>query len=88
MSVKIDDDLKERLRRLAEAERRTPHWLVKDAIEQYVERHELRQKLRGEVDEALSDYDATGLHVTMEEMDDWLTRRIAGEDVAPPEWHR
>ncbi len=40
-SLKLDGKLKSRLQKLAEARRRSAHWLMRDAIEQYVEREEL-----------------------------------------------
>jgi predicted transcriptional regulator len=33
-------------------------------------------------------FQATGLHATAEEVDSWLARLEAGEDVPPPECHR
>jgi len=39
-SIKLDDDLKARLKRLSHDRRRTVHWLMREAIEQYVEREE------------------------------------------------
>ena len=39
-SIKLDDALKARLQRLAASRRRTPHWLMCEAIEQYVAREE------------------------------------------------
>ncbi|MDD2879453.1 MAG: hypothetical protein PHQ58_03375 [Rhodoferax sp.] len=33
---------------------------------------------------AWNDYQATGLHVTQDEADDWLAKLEAGHDVAPP----
>jgi predicted transcriptional regulator len=37
---------------------------------------------------AWDDYQMTGLHVTGEEVDRWLARLEAGEDVPAPEAHR
>jgi predicted transcriptional regulator len=37
---------------------------------------------------AWADYEATGLHVTGEEVDTWLARLEAGEDVEAPQAHR
>lgn len=36
-SVKLDDDLKERIKHLAAARRRTPHWIVREALEAWEE---------------------------------------------------
>ena len=36
---------------------------------------------------AWAEYQATGLHLTAEETDDWLVKLEAGEDADPPECH-
>ena len=52
VSVKRDDDLKGRARQLAQARRRSPHWLVHEAIRQYVEREEARESFRLEAQDS------------------------------------
>ena len=42
-TIKIDQDTKERVRRLAESRQRSPHWLILEAIRQYVDREEKRE---------------------------------------------
>ena len=39
-SLKLDVELKERVQRLAVALRRSPHWVMREAVERYVEREE------------------------------------------------
>ena len=87
VAIKIDDDIKARVKRLADARRRTPHWLMREAITQYVEREEKREAFRQDTLKAWEDYRTTGLHVTAEEADAWLARLEQGEDVEPPECH-
>jgi predicted transcriptional regulator len=86
-SLKLDTEIKERVQRLASARQRSAHWLMREAIEQYVEREEHRQKIREDALAAWADYQATGLHVTAEEADAWLARLEAGEDAEPPVCH-
>ncbi len=64
-----------------------PHWLMREAIRQYVEREETREAFRQSAISAWNDYQATGQHVTVDEADTWLARLEAGEDVKPPECH-
>jgi len=45
-TIKIDQSTKERMKRLAEARQRTPHWMILEAIRQYVDREEKREALR------------------------------------------
>lgn len=86
-TIKIDKATKERMKRLAEARNRSPHWLILEAIRQYVDREEKREDFRQSGIAAWKEYQATGLHVTLEEADAWLARLEAGEDVEPPQCH-
>ena len=42
-SIKLDADLKDRAQQLAGQRRRSPHWIMREAIQQYVEREESRE---------------------------------------------
>ncbi|KVL37170.1 CopG family ribbon-helix-helix protein [Burkholderia sp. MSMB1835] len=86
-SIKLDPTLQERVRHLAEQRRRTPHWIMREAIAQYVAREEKRESFKQEAMQAWADYQSTGLHVTHEEMDAYLEKLEAGEAAEPPECH-
>lgn len=43
-SLKLDAEIKARLQRLAQARRRSSHWLMRGAIQQYAEREERREQ--------------------------------------------
>ena len=86
-SLKLDAAIKARVQKLAAARRRSPHWLMREAIEQYVEREERREELRRDALAAWADYQETGRHVTAEEADSWLAKLEAGEDADPPPSH-
>jgi predicted transcriptional regulator len=86
-SLKLDAEIKARLQRLAEARRRSQHWLMCEAIEQYVEREERRERLRRDALAAWTEYQTSGEHVTAAEADDWLARLEAGKDAEPPSPH-
>jgi len=83
-SLKLDTEVKKRVQRLAVARRRSPHWLMREAIEEYVEREEKRERFRQDALSAWAQYQATGLHVTAEDADAWLAKLEAGRDAAPP----
>lgn len=87
VAVKLDQDTRERMKRLAEARHRTTHWMMREAIQQYIEREEKRETFRQDGIRAWNDFQATGLHVTREEADTWLAKLEAGEDMEPPECH-
>src|SRR3546814_12831123 len=79
-SIKLDDELKGRVRHLAEARQRTSHWLMREAIAQYVDREDKRETFKQDALHAWAEYQRTGLHLTHEEDDEWLTKQEAGED--------
>ena len=86
-SIKLDPAMKERVNRLASARRRSPHWVMREAVELYVEREEKREQLRQEALAAWADYQATGLHVTAGEADAWLAKLEAGKHAVIPKCH-
>jgi predicted transcriptional regulator len=86
-SLKLDVELKERVQRLASARRRSAHWIMREAVEQYVGREEKREAFRQDALAAWNDYQETGLHATAEEADAWLAKLEAGEDAKAPSCH-
>lgn len=72
VAIKLDEDIKARVKRLAEARHRTSHWLMREAITQYVEREERREAFRQETLQAWEECRTTGLHATAEEVEAWL----------------
>jgi predicted transcriptional regulator len=87
VAIKIDEETKTRLKTLAAARDRTPHWLMREAITQYIDREEKREALRQDTLQAWEQFRATGLHVTGVEADAWLQQLEQGNDVEPPECH-
>lgn len=87
VSVKLDDGTHARVKRLAGARNRTAHWIMREAIERYVEREEQREAFREATLAAWQAYRDTGLHATEQEAETWLSRLAQGEDVEPPACH-
>ena len=88
VSVKLESDLRERLKNLADARQRSTHWVMREAIAQYVEREEKREAFRQATLTAWQEYQDTGLHLTGDEMDAWMAKLEAGEDAQLPACHR
>ncbi|MHB1531239.1 CopG family ribbon-helix-helix protein [Acidithiobacillus sp.] len=86
-TIKIDPTTKERVKRLADMRHRSPHWMILEAIRQYVDREEKREAFRQAGINAWNEYQATDLHVTQEEAEAWLAQLEAGQDVEPPACH-
>lgn len=87
VAIKIDDDMKDRVKRLADARQRTSHWVMREAITQYVDREEKREAFRQDSLKAWESFRATGLHVSADEADAWMAHLEQGHDVEPPECH-
>ena len=87
VTVKSEPAIKLRVQRLAEARHRTAHWVMHEAIVQFVDREEKREAFRQDAIKAWDEYRLTGLHVTMAEADAWMAKLEAGQDVEPPECH-
>jgi predicted transcriptional regulator len=86
-SIKLDAELKDRLGHLAKRRQRSAHWLMREAIREYVEHEENREALRRDAIQAWNDYQTAGQHLTLEEADAWLAKLEAGQEVTPPECH-
>ena len=86
-TLKVEQGIKDRVKRLADARHRTPHRIMLDAISEYVEREEKREAFRQDGIRAWEEYQTTGLHVTHAEADTWLTKLEQWQDVEPPACH-
>lgn len=86
-SIKLDDELKGRVQQLADARRRTAHWIMREAITQYVEREEKREAFKRDALHAWEEHQRTGQHLTLEEADTWLAKLEAGENAEIPDCH-
>jgi predicted transcriptional regulator len=73
-TLKIDPDTRKREQRLADVRQRSAHWLMLEAFRQ-------------DGIKAWNEYQATGLHLTMEEADAWLSQLESGIDAEPPGCH-
>jgi predicted transcriptional regulator len=86
-SVKLDPEIKDRVQRLADSRKRSAHWVMKEAIEQYVEREETREAAHQGALKAWEQYKLTGLHLTLDEADKWLAALEIGNNIEPPACH-
>jgi predicted transcriptional regulator len=88
LSVKLDTDTRVRIEKLALIHRRTTHWMMREAIQQYVEREEKRENFRQDAIKAWDDFQATGLHATAEEVHAWLASWGTDDELPAPTCHR
>ncbi len=87
-SIKIDDKLKNRVRDLASARRRSANWIMKEAIQQYVDREEAIESIQQEATESWIEFQETGLHITGQEASAWLRTWGTDEETEIPECHK
>ncbi|CAA9892104.1 CopG family transcriptional regulator [Candidatus Methylobacter favarea] len=72
-AVKLDDAIYARLKVLAETRQRTPHWLMKEAIRQFLEREEAAEQLRLDTLQRLAQLAADGKVISHDLVDAWLS---------------
>ncbi len=88
ISVKLDFDIRTRIERLSEARSRTTHWMMREAIRQYVEREEKREAFRKDTLEAWETFQMTGLHAAAEAVDAWLASWGTDNELPVPLCHK
>ena len=86
-SLKIDDELKGRIQQLANQRQRSSHWIMREAIRQYVEREEARESFTQEAQASWAAFQETGRHLTGEEVRQWLATWGTDSEQEMPECH-
>ena len=86
-SIKLDENLKNRIQKLAEVRHRSAHWMMREAIQQYVNREEAREKFMQEALESWKKFQETGLHLTHQELDTWLDTWGTDKEKEIPKCH-
>jgi predicted transcriptional regulator len=88
LSIKLDDSMKDRIQALATERQRTPHWIMKEAIRQYVETEEAKASFEKEALQSWQHYQETGLHLKGDEVQDWLKTWGTEAETDAPECHK
>jgi len=70
--IKLDDNTRKRLKDLAEKRNRSPHWLMRTAIEVYLEREEQYETEKAEDMARWEQYLITGKAIEQEKVEVWL----------------
>lgn len=86
-SVKLDDNLKTRIQHLADLRKRSAHWIMREAIRDYVEREEAKESLKQEALASWTSYKETGRHLTGQEVRDWLKNWGTEKETKIPQCH-
>src|SRR5215470_727104 len=88
VSIKLDAGEQERLQTLAQIRNRSSHYLMREAIRQYLDREEARESFKQEALAAWTEYQETGLHLTGDEVSAWLHSWGREQKSKPPKWHK
>ena len=83
-TIRLPDELKTRVARLAEAEGVSTHSLILDAIAEKVEAMERRQTFHAEATQRLQRMEETGIGIEWGDMKRYLRSCVAGENAQPP----
>jgi len=70
--IKLDDKTRARLKALADKRQRTPHWLMRSAIEDYLDREEKYELQKSEDMAEYEDYLLTGKAIDNKVVLAWL----------------
>lgn len=87
-SIRIDEDLKNRVQRIADIRYRSAHWIMREAIRDYVEREEAKERFKQEALASWTAYKETGRHLTDEEVQEWLSRWGTDNETKIPQCHK
>jgi len=82
MTVKLEESERERIKSLAIAKKRTPHYIMREAIQSYLEQEEAQQRFIAVAKQSLADYRTTGEHITLDELETW-TDELKNNPKAP-----
>lgn len=83
-AVKLDDDTKKRLKELGELKDRSPHWMMKTAIDEYLVREERYEHEKQEDFQRWDRYVLTGEAYTHEQVQKIFKDLAAGKAVTWP----
>lgn len=87
VTIKLDNADRDRIASLAATKKRTPHYLMKEAILDYVKKEEARQNFIAAAESSFEHYKETGLHITLDEFSHWVDEVQETPDAPLPACH-
>jgi predicted transcriptional regulator len=88
VTISLDDVDQDRIASLASAKKRTPHYLMKEAILEHLQKEEARQNFIAAAESSFVHYNDTGLHITLDEFDSWVDQVQQDPNTPMPECHK
>jgi predicted transcriptional regulator len=83
-TLKVPDDLRARLAQQAEAEGKTPHAYMLEALREKAERTDRRREYLAAGEAALAEYERTGIAYAMEDVERYILGVAAGKKSRRP----
>lgn len=77
--IKLDEDIRKRLKALGELRNRSPHWLMRTAIQNYLEQEESYEREKQEDMERWENYQLTGKAISHDTATEWLNSLAQGK---------
>jgi predicted transcriptional regulator len=82
--IKLDDETQRRLKALGALRQRSPHWLMRAAIQDYLDREEKAEREKREDMERWERFQHTGHAIPHDRAAEWLKVLAAGQSEPPP----
>ena len=86
-SLKLDNVLKNRIQHLAAIRHRSAHWIMCEAIRDYIAREEARESFKQEALASWTAFRETGKHLSNREVCNWLKTWGTDKETEIPECH-
>lgn len=77
--IKLDEETQKRLKALAAKRDRSPHWLMRTAIESYLEQEEHYEREKSEDMQRWANYELTGQAFDNSDVSQWLHKLASGQ---------
>ena len=87
MSIKLGSEQKDLLVRLAKEKQRSVHFLLCQAVKEFIDKENTRSDFYETAKIAGEHYEQTGLHTTQEELRAWANSLGGDNELTPPTCH-
>ena len=88
VTVKLDSSERDRLKLLAVSKKRTPHYLMREAIQVYLATEESNARFVAAAQDSLGQYEKTGKHISLDELRAWTKALKKNPKTPMPACHK
>lgn len=88
LSIKLGSEQKDLLAQIAKEKERSIHFVLCQAVKEYIDREQARMDFYETAKEASEHYKKTGLHTTHKEMMEWANSLGSNNELTPPTCHK